>query len=210
MTVSVWLNTLFLMRNPLRLIEIFSTLAQINGVGQHFYSPLPATFPGPGPGTHFHPMPGGHLQPQSMPHSQHSPSPPNSYHKDERTQRQHTKLLRKLDQKQREMNSEYSFGSFSTRKIYASIVASRATIVKSCLQSILNSLNDVRMLFPFAHPFPYRFSFIDAGPFTITAKERIEWHQANDTQWCIVGGYIGGWRRIVERARRRGRCAINY
>lgn len=79
---------------------------QINGVGQHFYSPLPATFPGPGPGTHFHPMPGGHLQTQSMSHSQHSPSPPNSYHKDERTQRQHTKLLRKLDQKQREINSE--------------------------------------------------------------------------------------------------------
>lgn len=47
------------------------------------------------------------MQPQTMPHSQHSPSPPNSYHKDERTQRQHTKLLRKLDQKQREMNSEY-------------------------------------------------------------------------------------------------------
>lgn len=40
-------------------------------------------------------------------HSQHSPSPPNTYHKDERTQRQHTKLVRKLDQKQREM-SKYS------------------------------------------------------------------------------------------------------
>lgn len=36
-----------------------------------------------------------------MSHSPHSPSPPNSsYHKDERTQRQHTKLLKKLDQKQ--------------------------------------------------------------------------------------------------------------
>lgn len=77
-------------------------------MGQHFYSPLPASFPGPGPGPHFHPMPGGHLQPQPLPHSQHSPSPPNSYHKDERTQRQHTKLLRKLDQKQREM-SKFQF-----------------------------------------------------------------------------------------------------
>ncbi|XP_031628985.1 fibronectin type-III domain-containing protein 3A isoform X2 [Contarinia nasturtii] len=73
----------------------------INGVGQHFYSAVP--FAGPGP--HFHTIPGGHLQPQTM-HSQHSPSPPNTYHKDERSQRQHTKLLRKLDQqKQREMNS---------------------------------------------------------------------------------------------------------
>lgn len=39
----------------------------------------------------------------------HSPSPPNSnYHKDERTQRQHTKLLRKLDQQKREMSSTLS------------------------------------------------------------------------------------------------------
>ncbi|XP_055305314.1 fibronectin type-III domain-containing protein 3A-like isoform X5 [Sitodiplosis mosellana] len=74
----------------------------INGVGQHFYSAVPS-FAGPGP--HFHTIPGGHLQPQTM-HSQHSPSPPNTYHKDERSQRQHTKLLRKLEQqKQREMNS---------------------------------------------------------------------------------------------------------
>lgn len=78
---------------------------QINGVGQHFYSAVPS-FAGPGP--HFHTIPGGHLQPQTM-HSQHSPSPPNTYHKDERSQRQHTKLLRKLDQqKQREM-SKFKF-----------------------------------------------------------------------------------------------------
>lgn len=80
----------------------FLQFSQINGVGQHFYSAVPS-FAGPGPGPHFHTIPGGHLQPQTM-HSQHSPSPPNTYHKDERTQRQHTKLVRKLDQKQREMS----------------------------------------------------------------------------------------------------------
>lgn len=50
----------------------------------------------PGPGaTHFHPLSsGGHLQPQPMTHS---PSPPNnSYQKDERSQRQHSRLQRKL------------------------------------------------------------------------------------------------------------------
>lgn len=81
---------------------------QINGVGQHFYSAVPS-YAGPGP--HFHTIPGGHLQPQTM-HSQHSPSPPNTYHKDERSQRQHTKLLRKLDQqKQREMSKFMSIKS---------------------------------------------------------------------------------------------------
>lgn len=83
---------------------------QINGVGQHFYSAVPS-FAGPGP--HFHTIPGGHLQPQTM-HSQHSPSPPNTYHKDERSQRQHTKLVRKLDQKQREMSKfEIIFKKYS-------------------------------------------------------------------------------------------------
>lgn len=54
------------------------------------------------PGTHYHQLPPGHLQPQTM---SHSPSPPNNNfnHKDERTQRQHTKLLRKLD-KQRDIS----------------------------------------------------------------------------------------------------------
>ncbi|XP_053958160.1 uncharacterized protein LOC128863184 isoform X1 [Anastrepha ludens] len=92
----------------------------------HFYSPLPAGFPagtGSGP-AHFHALSSGHVQPQQPPQQQqaptaqhqqtsslqplsHSPSPPNSYHKDERTQRQHTKLLRKLE-KQRELNSGMS------------------------------------------------------------------------------------------------------
>lgn len=43
---------------------------------------------------------------------QHSPSPPNAYHKDERSQRQHTKLLRKLDQKQREMSKFIAIQSY--------------------------------------------------------------------------------------------------
>ncbi|XP_055836442.1 fibronectin type-III domain-containing protein 3A isoform X1 [Episyrphus balteatus] len=90
--------------------HIHAPFLATNGTS-HFYSPLPAGFP-PGPGggpAHFHPMTGGHLPPQQMSHSPHSPSPPNNnYHnKDERTQRQHTKLLRKLDQK-REMNSAMS------------------------------------------------------------------------------------------------------
>uniref|UniRef100_A0A182T546 Uncharacterized protein n=1 Tax=Anopheles maculatus TaxID=74869 RepID=A0A182T546_9DIPT len=41
----------------------------------------------------------------------HSPSPPHtntSYHKDERAQRQHSKLHRKLDQKQRELSKNPS------------------------------------------------------------------------------------------------------
>ncbi|CAD6998471.1 unnamed protein product [Ceratitis capitata] len=92
----------------------------------HFYSPLTAGFaPGPGSGpTHFHALSSGHVQTQQSTQQQqpvvpqkqqtpsqqplsHSPSPPNSYHKDERTQRQHTKLLRKLE-KQRELNSGMS------------------------------------------------------------------------------------------------------
>lgn len=89
-----------------------SSHSQINGVGQHFYSAVPS-FAGPGP--HFHTIPGGHLQPQTM-HSQHSPSPPNTYHKDERTQRQHTKLVRKLDQKQREMSKYSPQLKFNSRK----------------------------------------------------------------------------------------------
>lgn len=70
-----------------------------------FYSPLPADFPGPASGQHFHPamQSGGaaqHLQPQMSHSSPHSPSPPSTNHyKDERAQRQHTKLMRKLDKK---------------------------------------------------------------------------------------------------------------
>lgn len=83
---------------------------QINANGstaQHYYNTIPGGAPGyppgttatPGPGgTHYHQLPGGHLQPQQM---SHSPSPPNNtqqgYHKDERSQRQYTKLVRKLE-----------------------------------------------------------------------------------------------------------------
>ncbi|XP_055375585.1 fibronectin type-III domain-containing protein 3A isoform X2 [Condylostylus longicornis] len=77
-----------------------------NGTTSHatYYSPIPTGFPGPGGGPHYHPIQSGHLQPQQM---SHSPSPPNNYHnKDDRTQRQHAKLLRKLNN--REMNSAMS------------------------------------------------------------------------------------------------------
>lgn len=94
------------------------------GGSSQFYPTLPAGFaPNPGSGpAHFHTLTSGHVQTQQLSQHQkattqpqqtgsqtlsHSPSPPNSYHKDERTQRQHTKLLRKLE-KQREM-SEYLF-----------------------------------------------------------------------------------------------------
>ncbi|XP_014086448.2 fibronectin type III domain containing protein 3C1 isoform X2 [Bactrocera oleae] len=89
------------------------------GGSSQFYPTLPAGFaPNPGSGpAHFHTLTSGHVQTQQLSQHQkattqpqqtgsqtlsHSPSPPNSYHKDERTQRQHTKLLRKLE-KQREM-----------------------------------------------------------------------------------------------------------
>ncbi|XP_034099153.1 fibronectin type-III domain-containing protein 3A isoform X3 [Drosophila albomicans] len=98
----------------------------------HFYTPLPGFPPGPGPAgngpPHYHmPAPpppptaqqqqqatstgstgaagGTTTSSQSHLHSPHSPSPPN--YRDERSQRQHTKLLRKLE-KQRELNSAMS------------------------------------------------------------------------------------------------------
>ncbi|XP_017858644.1 PREDICTED: fibronectin type-III domain-containing protein 3A isoform X4 [Drosophila arizonae] len=96
----------------------------------HFYTPLPGYPPGPGPTgngpPHYHmppPPPPQHQQQtgaqqagtataggapptsQTHLHSPHSPSPPN--YRDERSQRQHTKLLRKLE-KQRELNSSMS------------------------------------------------------------------------------------------------------
>ncbi|XP_011178347.1 fibronectin type-III domain-containing protein 3A isoform X2 [Zeugodacus cucurbitae] len=99
--------------------HIHTPFMQASGSSQ-FYSTLPAGFaPSPNSGPHFHTLASGHLQTQQPSQLQkattqqqqtgsqtlsHSPSPPNSYHKDERTQRQHTKLLRKLE-KQREMNS---------------------------------------------------------------------------------------------------------
>lgn len=49
--------------------------------------------PGPGGNPHYHQLSGNHLQPQQQ--ISHSPSPPNSYHKeDQRNQRQHVKVLR--------------------------------------------------------------------------------------------------------------------
>uniref|UniRef100_A0A336JVJ1 CSON007935 protein n=1 Tax=Culicoides sonorensis TaxID=179676 RepID=A0A336JVJ1_CULSO len=76
-----------------------------------YYSPLPTDYPGPGGGQHYHPaMQNANLQPQ-MSHSPHSPSPPSSNHyKDERAQKQHTKLMRKLDKKNnsRDMSSTLS------------------------------------------------------------------------------------------------------
>uniref|UniRef100_A0A034VP65 Fibronectin type-III domain-containing protein 3a n=1 Tax=Bactrocera dorsalis TaxID=27457 RepID=A0A034VP65_BACDO len=89
------------------------------GGSSQFYPTLPTGFaPNPGGGpAHFHTLTSGHVQTQQLSQHQkattqpqqtgsqtlsHSPSPPNSYYKDERTQRQHTKLLRKLE-KQREM-----------------------------------------------------------------------------------------------------------
>ncbi|XP_033150638.1 fibronectin type-III domain-containing protein 3A isoform X2 [Drosophila busckii] len=90
----------------------------------HFYASLPGYPPGTGPAVngpppppHYH-MPPPQQQtpgpPTAQPqhththahtHSPHSPSPPN--YRDERSQRQHTKLLRKLE-KQREQNSAMS------------------------------------------------------------------------------------------------------
>ncbi|XP_017474782.1 PREDICTED: fibronectin type-III domain-containing protein 3A [Rhagoletis zephyria] len=103
--------------------HIHAPFLAANGTS-HFYSPIQAGFPGGGP-AHFHALSSGHVQTQQPPqqpqaltaqqqqtstHQQplsHSPSPPNNYHKDERSQRQHTKLLRKLE-KQRELNPAMS------------------------------------------------------------------------------------------------------
>ena len=82
-----------------------------NGTSHPFFPLTPgpdfhAAYPPGGP-PHFHPgsiPPGGTLHTaQQMPHS---PSPPhnNNYHKDERTQRQYSKLQRKLELKQREFS----------------------------------------------------------------------------------------------------------
>lgn len=75
---------------------------------------------GGGAGTHtIHTAAAAAAQQQS--NVTHSPSPPhsnnNQYHsKDERTQRQHTKLLRKLEQKQRELNAALTTPINSPRK----------------------------------------------------------------------------------------------
>ncbi|KAM7351314.1 miles to go isoform 2-T3 [Cochliomyia hominivorax] len=101
----------------------------------HFYTPIPGGYPPPGAGGQgpgpYQVGPHGHMAPPPQPgtpqpqqqsstsianasqqqhspasHSaNHSPSPPNNYHKDERTQRQHTKLLRKLDKQRSAVSS---------------------------------------------------------------------------------------------------------
>lgn len=115
--IVTWLNFsicrfIFLNNTLARQFSLFTDffLFQITANGTTpFYSPLQTGYPS---GQHFHPAMqgnGGHLQPQQPTmshHSPHSPSPPNSnYHKDERSQRQHAKLVRKLDkQKSRDMS----------------------------------------------------------------------------------------------------------
>uniref|UniRef100_A0A182QIP9 Fibronectin type-III domain-containing protein n=1 Tax=Anopheles farauti TaxID=69004 RepID=A0A182QIP9_9DIPT len=110
--------------------------AFINGTTGPYFNPIAATYPG-GPGAGAPQM----YQPQLIGanggtaagaggvggnhglHTQgnvpHSPSPPHtntSYHKDERAQRQHSKLHRKLDQKQRELNASATTPINSPRK----------------------------------------------------------------------------------------------
>lgn len=113
----------------LHFFVFFSFQLTTNGTS-HFYTPIPGGFPPPGAGGQgpgpYQVGPHGHMAPPPQPgtpqpqqqssanssqqqqhspasHSaNHSPSPPNnSYHKDERTQRQHTKLLRKLDKQRK-------------------------------------------------------------------------------------------------------------
>ncbi|XP_030557410.1 fibronectin type-III domain-containing protein 3A isoform X1 [Drosophila novamexicana] len=94
----------------------------------HFYTPLPGYPPGPGPAgngpPHYHmppppPPPGAQQQPTSAAgggvppptqqphlHSPHSPSPP--HYRDERSQRQHMKMLRRLEKWRELRNSTMS------------------------------------------------------------------------------------------------------
>ncbi|XP_053662447.1 fibronectin type-III domain-containing protein 3a [Anopheles marshallii] len=114
--------------------------AFINGTTAPFFNPIAASYPaGPGAGApQMYPPQliganganvggtgagagvggnhGLHTPQGNMPHS---PSPPHtntSYHKDERAQRQHSKLHRKLDQKQRELNASATTPINSPRK----------------------------------------------------------------------------------------------
>ncbi|XP_018787615.1 PREDICTED: fibronectin type-III domain-containing protein 3A [Bactrocera latifrons] len=109
------------------------------GGSSQFYPTLPTGFaPNPGGGpAHFHTLTSGHVQPQQLSQHQkattqpqqtgsqtlsHSPSPPNSYYKDERTQRQHTKLLRKLE-KQREMINSANNSPINGTKKHDHVIA---------------------------------------------------------------------------------------
>ncbi|XP_055539179.1 fibronectin type-III domain-containing protein 3a isoform X2 [Wyeomyia smithii] len=115
----------------------------INGTTPQFFNPMAAGYQaGPGPGApHLYQTPlitggtgaaaaaaaaggtgggGTHTLHTPQANVTHSPSPPhttnNQYHKDERAIRQHTKLLRKLDQKQRELNASIATPINSPRK----------------------------------------------------------------------------------------------
>ncbi|XP_055644682.1 fibronectin type-III domain-containing protein 3A isoform X2 [Toxorhynchites rutilus septentrionalis] len=113
----------------------------INGTTPQFFNPLAASYQaGPGPGApHIYQPPiitggagtgaatatggaGGGSTHTHTPQSNvtHSPSPPHAinsqYHKDDRTLRQHAKLLRKLEQKQREQNASITTPINSPRK----------------------------------------------------------------------------------------------
>lgn len=112
----------------------------INGTTPQFFNPIAAGYQaGPGPGApHLYQSPlitnagagaavaanagGGASHTLHTPQSgvSHSPSPPhsnnNQYHKDERAQRQFSKLQRKLDQKQRELNASIATPINSPRK----------------------------------------------------------------------------------------------
>ncbi|XP_055539185.1 fibronectin type-III domain-containing protein 3a isoform X3 [Wyeomyia smithii] len=116
---------------------------KINGTTPQFFNPMAAGYQaGPGPGApHLYQTPlitggtgaaaaaaaaggtgggGTHTLHTPQANVTHSPSPPhttnNQYHKDERAIRQHTKLLRKLDQKQRELNASIATPINSPRK----------------------------------------------------------------------------------------------
>uniref|UniRef100_A0A182P942 Fibronectin type-III domain-containing protein n=1 Tax=Anopheles epiroticus TaxID=199890 RepID=A0A182P942_9DIPT len=111
-------------------------VVQINGTTAPFFNPIATGYPaGPGAGApQMYPpqliganganVGGGgaggnhglHTPQGNVPHS---PSPPHTntnYHKDERAQRQHSKLHRKLDQKQRELNASSTTPINSPRK----------------------------------------------------------------------------------------------
>ncbi|XP_040169387.1 fibronectin type-III domain-containing protein 3A-like isoform X2 [Anopheles arabiensis] len=109
--------------------------AFINGTPTPFFNPIAASYQaGPGAGApQMYPSQliganganvgggtgGNHGLHTAQGNVPHSPSPPHtntSYHKDERAQRQHSKLHRKLDQKQRELNASATTPINSPRK----------------------------------------------------------------------------------------------
>uniref|UniRef100_A0A182KBS4 Fibronectin type-III domain-containing protein n=1 Tax=Anopheles christyi TaxID=43041 RepID=A0A182KBS4_9DIPT len=125
------------MEPPRKPATVARIVLQINGTTAPFFNPIAASYPaGPGAGApQMYPPQliganganvggtganvgnhGLHTPQGNVPHS---PSPPHtntSYHKDERAQRQHSKLHRKLDQKQRELNASATTPINSPRK----------------------------------------------------------------------------------------------